>query len=84
MESEEDEEEFEEIIDDDAEDEAEVGEATDVNVKGAGEENTCYGLGSRDRPLVRFYFTTGCPELGLKPPQAGGCPIGGRGVRWTS
>ena len=35
-----------------------------------------FGEGSLDRPLVRFYFTAGCPELGLSRP-VGGFPIDG-------
>ena len=56
------EEEFEEIIDDEA-DEAEGDEAK----KGpaANKENACYGLGSLEQPFVKFYFTSPCPELGL-------------------
>ena len=30
-----------------------------------------FGDGSLDRPLVRFYFTSSCPELGLKEPVGG-------------
>ena len=74
MESEE-EEEYEEIIDDEA-----YEASTDANVKDeAGKkekDNACYGGGSLDRPLVRFFFTAGCPELGLKGPAVGGAPIG--------
>ena len=27
------------------------------------------GLGSFERPLVKFYFTSSCPELGLEKPK---------------
>ena len=34
-------------------------------------EGKSFGDGSLDRPLVRFYFTSSCPELGLKEPVGG-------------
>ena len=34
-----------------------------------------FGEGSLDRPLVRFYFTAGCPQLGLSERPVAGCPI---------
>ena len=63
METEEDEEEYEEIIDDEA-CESEVDKATDAKAK--VNENACFGLGSLERPFVKFYFTSPCPELGLE------------------
>ena len=69
MESEE-EEDFEEIIDDDIE-EAEV-EANDGDTKAKNEkEGDFHGLGrlatmgTLEQPIVKFYFTVPCPELGL-------------------
>ena len=64
IETEEDEEEeYEEIIDDEA-DETEADEAN-KDAAGANKENACFGLGSLEQPLVKFYFTSPCPELGL-------------------
>ena len=61
----EEEEEYEEIIDDEFEedeaDEVNKGPAT-ANKK---QENAGYGLGSFEQPLVKFYFTAPCPQLGL-------------------
>ena len=66
---EEEEEEYEEIIDDEAE-EGEVDETIDNDAKGPAtdkqKEGSCYGLGSLEQPLVKFYFTSPCPELGLE------------------
>ena len=59
------EEEYEEIIDDEFEedetDEVDKSPATANKEK----ENGCYGLGSLEQPLVKFYFTAPCPQLGL-------------------
>merc|ERR1719153_1813775 len=36
--------------------------------------NTCYGLGTLERPKIKFYFTCGSPEFGTGdglPPQLG-------------
>ena len=69
MESEE-EDDFEEIIDDDIE-EAQV-EANDGDTKAKNEkEGDFHGLGrsatmrTLEQPIVKFYFTAPCPELGL-------------------
>ena len=68
-EEEEEEEEYEEIIDDEAE-EGEVDETIDNDAEdptaNKKKEVACYGLGSLEQPLVKFYFTSPCPELGLE------------------
>ena len=65
----EEEEEYEEIIDDESE-EDEVDETIDNDAKSPAKkkekEIACYGLGSLEQPLVKFYFTSPCPELGLE------------------
>ena len=69
MESEE-EEDFEEIIDDDIE-EAQV-EANDGDTKAKDEKEGDFHslgrlatMGGLEQPIVKFYFTVPCPELGL-------------------
>ena len=69
MESEE-EEDFEEIIDDDIE-EAEV-EANDGDTNAKNEKEGDFPglgrsatMGTLEQPIVKFYFTVPCPELGL-------------------
>ena len=64
IESEEEEEEYEEIIDDEFE-EVEVDEAKGQATVNKQKEGSCFGLGSLEQPLVKFYFTSPCPELGL-------------------
>ena len=64
IESEEEEEEYEEIIDDEFE-EVEVDEAKGPATVNKQKESSCFGFGSLEQPLVKFYFTSPCPELGL-------------------
>ena len=45
-------------------------------------EGQSFGEGSLDRPLVRFFFTAACPELGLRKEPVGGFPIGGEVPRF--